>query len=318
MCKIVPVPTLKTAFAQNPKVTTFSGQESPYGYLDWCPISLGFNNSAAPFDKTEFRQAINFALDRTKLVNLAEAGAGVVAYHQFTPYVWFQKFDEAIKPSQQRYGLDATAHPDKVAVLMGKLGYTKDRDGFWADAAGARPNMKIAVPDWLKNYGPPLSQQLRDAGFDASFDISPGLISQVQTGEQPLYFNCQGPAGVKGMDPYFMLSIFEAQYYRPTGEPAPISWATSRWRNANYDAIVEKISPLQVDDPKTLEYFVEAMDIWYRELPMIYVSQLIVRYPMNTTYWTGWPSKDKPFGFPASWQQELMKTLFALQPTGTG
>ena len=81
--------------------------------------------------------------------------------------------------------------------------------------------MKIAVPDWLKNYGPPLSQQLRDAGFDASFDTSPGLDSQVQTGQQPLYFNCQGPAGVKGMDPYFMLSIFEAQYYRPTGEPAP-------------------------------------------------------------------------------------------------
>ncbi len=316
MCKIVPVPTLKTAFAQNPKVVTFTGQESPFGYLDWCPISLGFNNSAAPFDKAEFRQAINFALDRTKLVNLAEAGAGVVAYHQFTPYVWFQKFDEAIKPSQQKYGLDATAHPDKVNDLLTKLGYTKGGDGMWADASGAKPNMKIAVPDWLKNYGPPLSQQLRDAGFDASFDTSPGLDSQVQTGQQPLYFGCQGPAGVKGMDPYFMLSIFEGQYYRPTGEPAPISWATSRWRNSDYDAAVEKISPLQVDDPKTLEYFTEAMDIWYRELPMIYVSQLIIRYPMNTTYWTGWPSKDKPFGFPHSWQQELMKTLFALQPTG--
>jgi peptide/nickel transport system substrate-binding protein len=58
------------------------------------------------------------------------------------------------------------------------------------------------------------------------------------------------------------------------------------------------------------------MDLWYRDLPMVYVSQLIIRYPMNTTYWTGWPSKDKPYGFPHSWQQELMKTLFALQPTG--
>ena len=120
MCKIVPVPTLKSAFAQNPKVITFSGQEAPYGYLDWCPISLGFNNSVAPFDKAEFRQAINFALDRTKLVNLAEAGAGVVAYHQFTPYVWFDKFDQAIKPTEQKYGLDATAHLDKSSALMGE------------------------------------------------------------------------------------------------------------------------------------------------------------------------------------------------------
>ena len=316
MCKILPVPTLKSVFAQNPRVITFTGQEPPYGYTDWCPISLGFNSSAPPYDKPEMRQAINFAIDRTKLVNLAESGAGVLAFHQFTPYAWFQKFDQALQPIEQKYGLDGSAHLDKVNELMGQLGYTKGGDGFWLDAAGQRFSPKIAVPDWLKNYGPPLTQQLRDAGFDASFDTSPGLDSQVQTGEQPLYFNCQGPAGVKGMDPYFMLSIFESQYYRPTGEPAPISWATSRWRNPEYDAVVEKISPLPVDDPKTLEYFTQAMDIWYRELPMIDVSQLIIRYPMNTTYWTGWPSKDKPYGFPHSWQQELMKTLFALQPTG--
>ena len=136
MCKIVPVPTLKSAFAQNPKVITFSGQDAPYGYTDWCPISLGFNNSAAPFDKPEMRQAINFAIDRTKLVNLAEAGAGVLAYHQFTPYAWFKPFDDAIQPSEQKYGLDASAHTDKVNELMGQLGYTKGGDGFWADASG--------------------------------------------------------------------------------------------------------------------------------------------------------------------------------------
>lgn len=316
MCKIVPVPTLKTAFAQNPKVATFSGQEPPYGYTDWCPISLGFNDSAAPYDKPEMRWAINHAIDRTKLVNLAESGAGVLAFHQFTPYAWFQPFDQSVQPIEQKYGLDGGAHVDKVNDLMGQLGYKKGGDGFWADAAGQRLSPKIAVPDWLKNYGPPLSQQLRDAGFDASFDTSPGLDTLVQTGEQAIYFGCQGPAGVKGMDPYFMLSIFTSQYYRPTGEPAPISWATSRYRNSDYDGIVGKISPLAVDDPKTLEYFDQAMDLWFKDLPMIYVSQLIIRYPMNTTYWSGWPSKDKPYGFPHSWQQELMKTLFALQPTG--
>src|SRR5207247_1146900 len=163
----------------------FSGTEAPYGYLDWCPISLGFNNSAPPFDKPEMRQAVNFAIDRTKLVNLAEGGAGVVAYHQFTPYVWFQKFDDAITPAQQKNG--------------------------------------------------------------------------------------HGPAGVNGMAPHFMLSIFESQYYRPTGSPAPISWAVSRYRNPEYDAIVDKISPRGVDDPKTLDYFTQAMDIWYRDLPMVYV-----------------------------------------------
>ena len=316
MCKILPVPTLKAAFAQNPKVITYSGQNPPYGYTDWCPISMGFNDSAAPYDKVEMRQAINFAIDRNKLVNLAEAGAGVTALHQFTPYVWFQKFDESFKPIESKYGLDTSAHLDKTSSLMGGMGYKKDSGGFWADSAGKRFSPKIAVPDWLKNYGPPLTQQLRDAGFDASFDTSPGLDALVQNGQQALYFNCQGPAGVKGMDPYFMLSIFTSQYYRPTGQPAPISWATSRFRNTDYDTIVEKISPLKVDDPQTLELTDQAMDIWFKNLPMVYVSQLVIRYPMNTTYWTGWPSKDKPYGFPHSWQQELLKTILTVQPTG--
>lgn len=316
MAKILPVPTLKAAFAQNPKIITYSGQQPPYGYTDWCPISLGFNSSAAPYDKMEMRQAINFAIDRTKLVNLAENGAGIVAVHQFTPYLWFQKFDASFKPIEQKYGIDANAHLDKTNSLLGKIGYKKGSDGFWADSTGKRFDMKIAVPDWLKNYGPPLTQQLRDAGFNASFDTSPGLDALVQNGQQPIYFNCQGPSGVKGMDPYFMLSIFTSQYYRPTGQPAPISWATSRFRNSTYDSIVEKISPLQVDDPKTLDLTDQAMNVWFEQLPMVYVSELIVRYPMNTTYWTGWPSKQNPYGFPHSWQQEFLKSIITVKSTG--
>ena len=56
--------------------------------------------------------------------------------------------------------------------------------------------MKIFVPDWLKAYGPPLTQQLRDAGFDATFDTSPGLNTPTQTGEQVESFGCKGPSGV--------------------------------------------------------------------------------------------------------------------------
>ena len=132
--------------------------------------------------------------------------------------------------------------------------------------------------------------------------------SQVQTGEQPIYFGCQGPAG-QGYGPVLHALDLRGPVHPPDRPACPISWATSRWSNPEYDAVVEKISPLQVDDPKTLEYFTQAMDVWFKEMPMIYVSQLIIRYPMNTTYWTGWPSKEKPYGFPHSWQQELMKTL---------
>ena len=314
MSKILSVPSIKSLIAQNPKIVTYSKQDPPYGYMDWCPISIGFNNSAPPYDNVDVRLAINFAFDREQLVELAEAGAGIPALHQFTPYEWFKPFEEALQPLYQKYGLDYKAHLDKVEEHMTKAGYAKDSNGVWAKD-GKPLSIKIAVPDWLKPYGPPVTQQLKDAGFDATFDTSPGLDSLVNTGEQPVYCNCQGPSGVKGMDPYFMLSIFTSQYYAPTGKPAPIWWATARWQNKEYDELVKSIDMLKADDPKTLDAFVKAMDIWFSQMPMIYISQLIIRFPMSEEYWTGYPSKDDPYGFPHTWQQEFLKTLIKIQPT---
>ncbi len=313
MSMILSVPTLRSVFAQNSKVITYTGQQPPYGYLDWCPIDLNFNCDVAPWNNPDLRWAIGHAIDRDKLVALAEGGAGVPAVHQFTPYEWFQPFEEALKPLYDKYGLSTKANPAKVEELMTKLGYQKNSDGMWA-SGGQTLDMRIYVPDWLKAYGPPLVQQLRDAGFNAEFDSSPGLGTQVQTGEQALGFGCKGPSGVKGMDPYFMLSIYTSQYYRPTGQPAPIWWATSRWRNEEYDQIVAQMDPLGAEDPKTLELFTQAMDIWFRELPDVFVAQLIIRYPMSTARWTGWPTQEDPYGFPHSWQQEFLKTIIRLEP----
>ncbi|HRW06455.1 MAG TPA: ABC transporter substrate-binding protein, partial [Caldilineaceae bacterium] len=274
MGPIMQVSTLKSVLAQNPKVTMFTGQEPPYGYLDWCPIDLNLNASEAPYDDPDIRWAISYAIDREKLVAIAESGAGVPALHQFTPYAWFEPFEQRLQDEVfSKYTYDTAAHLDKVDELMTGKGWEKNDDGKWAKD-GATFAMNIYVPDWLKAYGPPLAQQLQDAGFDASFDNSPGLGTGVQTGEQLESFGCKGPSGVLGMDPYFMLSIYGAQYFRPTGEPAPIWWATSRWQNEEYDALVEQIAPLEVDSPEAMEIFLQAMDIWVSEMPDIYVGQL--------------------------------------------
>ena len=162
-------------------------------------------------------------------------------------------------------------------------GYARDEEGFWIDAEGERVEIAIYVPQWLRSYGPPLTQQLRDAGFDANFDTSPGLTSLVQTGEQKASLGCKGPSGVRGMDPYLMLSYYTSQYYRPTGQPAPL-WSTiSRWRNEEFDRLVERTAPLQVGDEELERLFTEAMEIWVREMPDIFLAQLIIRYPCNTT-----------------------------------
>jgi peptide/nickel transport system substrate-binding protein len=63
-----------------------------------------------------------------------------------------------------------------------------------------------------------------------------------------------------------------------------------------------------------MDLFVQAMDIWVNEMPDIYLGQLIIRYPMSTQYWTGWPDQANPYGFPHSWQQEFQKSFVNLRP----
>ena len=77
---------------------------------------------AAPWDNAQLRWAISYALDRTALVALAEAGAGVAALHQFTPYDWFTPFEETLQPIFAKYGHDTEPHLEKVEELMTGLG----------------------------------------------------------------------------------------------------------------------------------------------------------------------------------------------------
>ncbi len=314
MAPIMQVLTLESVLERNSQVVTFTGSDPPYGYLDWCPIDLNLNCSEPPFDDPQIRRAISLSVDRDKLVKLAESGAGVPALHPFTPYDWFSPFEEALQEIVARNGYDTSAHPRRVAEIMEGKGYGLDDEGMWISAAGERVEVALFVPQWLRAYGPPLTQQLRDAGFDASFDTSPGLNTLVQTGKQKASLGCKGPSGVRGMDPFLMLSIYTSQYFRPTGQPVSMWSATSRWRNEEYDRIVERIAPLQVGDEELLELFVDAMEIWVAETPDIFLAQLIIRYPCNTTRWTGWPNQDDPYGFPHSWQWELLKTLIRLEP----
>ncbi len=221
MGKILSVPTLQTVIAQNPEVITFSLTEPPYGYLDWCPIDLNFNCSEAPWDNAQLRWAVSNAIDRTNLVALAESGAGVTALHQFTPYEWFTPFEETLQPIFEQYGLDNDPHPEKVEELMTGLGYTKNGDDMW-ELDGKTVEMTIFVPDWLKSLRTAIDAATSRCRFRCLLRHRPRAhYPALKPESRLLSFGCKGPAGVKGMDPYFMLSIYMSEYFRPDRRPRP-------------------------------------------------------------------------------------------------
>jgi hypothetical protein len=72
---------------------------------------------------------------------------------------------------------------------------------------------------------------------------------------------------------------------------------------------------IPVTDPQMKVLFVEAMDIYYENLPDIYISQFIFRVVANTRYWTGWTQVDDNKGFLDQWQHELQGSLYELKST---
>jgi peptide/nickel transport system substrate-binding protein len=109
------------------------------------------------------------------------------------------------------------------------------------------------------------------------------------------------------------MDVYHSRYFQPTGTPAwPGIW---RYNNADYSALLDEMSTVPMGDPRVMELWHDAMSIWIRDLPSIPLVQWIHRIPMNTTYWTGWPTEDDPYVNGAFWQLTAPLVLQHLEPT---
>ncbi|MEQ7126626.1 ABC transporter substrate-binding protein [Actinopolymorpha sp. B11F2] len=299
--------TIKSVLQQNEAVTTWTGDQPPYGYLDWWPISLGFNDSKAPFDDPEIRWAINHAIDRRQLVDLGYQGAGQPTLLPFPNYPALLEYLDPIKDLSDP--IDDHA-PDKTAEIMQGKGYEKDGKGFWAKD-GTRFPFVIYTLILFQDITPVLVQQLRKAGFDASFKqaTGPDFDEHVSTGNMDAFILGHGGSV---SDPYFTLRLYQSRYAAPTGERGTYPY---RWSNKEYDRIVDEMGTTSPEDPKLHDLFRQAMEIWVPAMPDIGLVQWFHRIPTNTTYWTNWPSADNPYINTAYWHRTSPLWIHSIKPT---
>ena len=74
------VPVMKSLLSRFPaKITTFSGNKSPYGNIDWWPTSLLFNHTQKQFQDVRIRRAVSLYLNRKQAVDFAYQGAAEIS-----------------------------------------------------------------------------------------------------------------------------------------------------------------------------------------------------------------------------------------------
>ena len=91
----------------------------------------------------------------------------------------------------------------------------------------------------------------------------------------------------------------------------------AQWFGWDYDKLVDEAfvtDPRDTEKMKTI--FRKAMEIWLPDLPDIQLVQNIHRIPMNTTYWTNWPTAENPIVNGASWHLTHAMVLWNLKPVG--
>lgn len=295
-------------FRGNPKITTHTGQKQPYGYIDWWPISLYVNNQHPPFDDKDVRWALSYYIDRQQVIDVGYLGASTTSRLPLPLFLPLMPYVDAVEDLLTTYDTDEFA-PKKAEALLSGKGFTKDGGGFWTDAQGKRLKLEIiGFGTSGPAIGPVVVDMLKRAGIEASFLLPPDFEDRLQGGrfDGAIYGH-----GGSVQDPYATMRLYQSASIAVPG--AHLANFT-RWKNAQYDKLVDEAYGVAPTDTKRLiEIWRQAMEIWLPELPDIQLVQNYQRIPWNTNYWKNWPTKQNPYINGAHFQLTFAMVLWNLQ-----
>jgi len=294
---------------------------SPWFWLDPCPRVYDFNCKKYPWSLPEVRWAVSYAINRTEIIEIAWTARGepvtTVAPDPWPAYKPFQRYMDSVKDLLEKY--DTTEYdPDKTIAIFEDLGFTRGADGIWVTPNGTRLEMGILqraefIPEvWSTNV---IVAQLRDVGIDAVAKVVEGGIfgRHLNTGDFDVasHWRCTSV-----LDPYNHFLNLHSKWVVPIGE-----WAANnhlRYSNPELDEIVDEWTLVPQGDPREMELFRRAMEIYLRDLPDFPYVQTPLVCNYDTTYWTNWPTGKNPYIHPCSWWATYLLVITGYPDPDTG
>ena len=279
---------------QNPDLITHSGRGEPYGYVDWWPVSIAFNDSGkfGPYDDPNVRWAFSLYLNREELRDLAYDGAA--AYNPLTmpqypplqPY-----FDIAIEVMEEIGRSTLDYDPDRGDEFMSGAGFEKNSDGMWVDDGGNTVNCDIVGFGAWVDLGPAVAQQLKNHGINASYGQPTDASSRMAEGNfECLMFGHGGSV----RDPYFTMKLYQSSSVNiPGGHQVNFY----HWEDPTWDELTDEVARTSPDDTAEMHrLWREAVKIWLEQLPDVPILEFYHRIVFSEKRWTNWPQGDTSVG----------------------
>lgn len=246
------------------------------------------------------RKALYYALDRTRLNKLAfdgtasEISPGGVLPGRDKKYV-SSKLTERLAPMSPQL--------EKAAGILKAAGYTKDSKGLYARDGGELSLTVKVVSGWTDYITAvnTMAQQVKKAGIK--------LTTQQQSwnewadargqGHYELLIDSlnQGPAP----DPYFSLDyFFDGKNTAEVGKTANPNF--SRYKNPKVDDALARLKKINQDDTAARQTQLDVIQTEIeKDLPYVPVLTGGTTSEFHTAKFTGWPSENNLYAFPAVW-----------------
>lgn len=292
--------TFLTLQAKNTKIIAWS-KNPPYGNPDVCDRNLEFNHWVKPWDDPDMRWAVEQAIDRSKLIEIAFAGFSSPSYNFLPDFRGLDHYRDLLDKAgfNAKYPIQKV-DPAAAKAVFEKKGYTLNSQGIYEK--GGQP-LKVTITNFedvvLQALGGTLIEQLHAVGIDARQDTQqiPTYVDNLMKGkfEMYIFFGSCGST----IDPWKSMDSYNVSHLVQAGQSIDgfysNSWHWGTDTAKQYSALVDQIAKLQPGDPKIDDLYVKAMDLWYKELPGIPLVHNYLIWPNNTTYWTNWPTEDNPY-----------------------
>jgi peptide/nickel transport system substrate-binding protein len=268
------------ALSSTPGITTNQG-------TSWQFTELGFNCYNSPNSKgnpvlldEKFRQALEYAVDRQKVVETAFYGYATPGSSLIVPYSKYHWQP----PAADLFGYD----PAKAKAMLDAAGYKDvNGDGYRETKQGKPLSLRLLVttdaPEnqvtakfvvkWFKDVGIKAVLSVVDAGVLINAQYAYTGNTYTPDYDMFIWYWTQD------VDPAFMISIYT---------PAQIGgWSDCLWTDPQYTNLSNEQAQT-IDEAKRIPLVQQAQQIFYQASPYIvftYPSQLEA---WNSNKWTGW------------------------------
>ncbi|MET0304162.1 MAG: ABC transporter substrate-binding protein [Microbacteriaceae bacterium] len=308
-----PVPDIENVATNYPGYDSITVAQNQMALLTCSSAELG---CVGPQTDPAVRQAVYHAINRDQMNSLAFQNTA----SEISPTFVLTTAQADLISSSVEEPIAANA-PDaeRAAGILEDAGWTLGSDGIY-EKDGQKLRMTVEVVTGWTDYITAIdtmSQQLKAAGIDLQVAQSSWneWTDKKGKGDYELAIDSLGQGAAS--DPYYLFDQFlNTAYTAPAGEVAPQNIA--RYSDPEVDAALAVLKSTSPDDLEARQAQLDIIQAkLVEEMPYIPILTGGTTSIFNSDKFTGWPTPDDLYAFPAIWASPDNAEIFkSLTPTG--